>query len=84
MNGDTHITPVDDIREHTDRRDCWCEPELEWPCLACFSHWVEFPDGTKIGHEFANGCPVCGGAGVVTRPNHLRCMVIHDAKDGRE
>lgn len=91
-NEDVHVTPVNDLREHTERRDCWCEPELEWPCLVCFKAYIEDNgafgmEGKLIGHEHGepdrNDCPVCGGTGVVTRPNHLRCMVIHDAKDGR-
>lgn len=26
---DTHITPINDLREHTDARDCWCQPRIE-------------------------------------------------------
>lgn len=93
MSDDVHIMPVDDLREHTERRDCWCEPQLEWPCVLCFKCYVELPNGTKIGHDHGvqhgvadrhSACPWCKGTGTTTRPNHLRCMVIHDAKDGRE
>jgi hypothetical protein len=28
--GDVHVTPLNDLREHTDRRDCWCWPEVRY------------------------------------------------------
>lgn len=24
--GDAHVTPIDDLREHTLTADCWCKP----------------------------------------------------------
>lgn len=26
---DIHITPINDLREHLDSRDCWCKPRIE-------------------------------------------------------
>lgn len=26
----THIIPLNDLREHTLRGDCWCDPMLDW------------------------------------------------------
>lgn len=26
--GDVHVTPVNDLRAHTDTRACWCRPRL--------------------------------------------------------
>lgn len=26
---DTHITPVDDLREHLESRECWCAPQID-------------------------------------------------------
>jgi len=26
----THIIPTEDIREHTLRGDCWCDPRLDY------------------------------------------------------
>lgn len=25
----THVLPIDDLREHEETADCWCEPELD-------------------------------------------------------
>lgn len=25
-DGDRHVTPIGDLREHTETRDCWCHP----------------------------------------------------------
>jgi len=29
LKGDIHVMPVDDLWEHVDSDDCWCEPRLE-------------------------------------------------------
>jgi hypothetical protein len=29
-DGVTHIIPAEDIREHTLRGDCWCDPRLDY------------------------------------------------------
>ena len=26
---DTHVMPIDDLREHDETRTCWCGPRLE-------------------------------------------------------
>lgn len=26
MHPDIHITPISDLREHEDSRECWCKP----------------------------------------------------------
>jgi len=26
MNGDIHIIPINDLRDHAEGRDCWCKP----------------------------------------------------------
>ena len=26
---DIHVTPVNDLRDHIDARDCWCRPRVE-------------------------------------------------------
>ena len=25
-----HVTPINDLREHIESLDCWCEPHSEW------------------------------------------------------
>lgn len=81
---DIHITPPNDTREHTERRDCWCEPEIKWACGACCAPGVDkWPDGSPHNVGGEPGCPVCNGTGWVTRANGNACVVIHDAKDGR-
>jgi len=27
-SGDTHVLPLNDWREHSETRDCWCKPAL--------------------------------------------------------
>lgn len=27
-DGNRHILPIDDLREHVEQRSCWCGPEL--------------------------------------------------------
>lgn len=84
-HNDLHVTPVGDLREHTERRDCWCEPELQWPCLECGEPLSPHAPVIASGVEWdATDCPVCAGRGYVTKDNGTACMVIHDAKDGRE
>lgn len=29
MLGDIHVLPQNDLRYHTETRNCWCEPHLE-------------------------------------------------------
>jgi hypothetical protein len=31
MTAPIHITPVNDLREHADSADCWCEPKILLP-----------------------------------------------------
>ncbi len=26
---DIHVTPINDLRDHSDTRDCWCRPRIE-------------------------------------------------------
>jgi len=37
---DVHVVPVNDTREHRDRRDCWCWPSVtrEPGCAAVVVH----------------------------------------------
>lgn len=28
-DGNRHVLPIDDLREHVEQRTCWCEPVLE-------------------------------------------------------
>lgn len=28
-HGVKHVIPVDDLREHVERSDCWCEPTID-------------------------------------------------------
>lgn len=34
-NPDIHVLPANDLMEHTESRNCWCCPRLEWPCDEC-------------------------------------------------
>jgi hypothetical protein len=27
-DGNRHVLPIDDLREHVENRDCWCKPVL--------------------------------------------------------
>jgi len=27
---DTHVLPINDLRAHTETRDCWCGPRVEF------------------------------------------------------
>jgi len=27
---DTHVVPINDMKEHIDSRDCWCKPSLKY------------------------------------------------------
>lgn len=29
MRPDIHVLPENDLREHAEKRDCWCAPRLE-------------------------------------------------------
>jgi hypothetical protein len=29
VDKDVHVLPVNDLREHEESRDCWCEPRVE-------------------------------------------------------
>lgn len=26
MSGDVHVMPIDDLRDHEEKRTCWCQP----------------------------------------------------------
>lgn len=28
---DIHVMPVRDVQEHDEKRNCWCEPRVEYP-----------------------------------------------------
>jgi hypothetical protein len=80
MPDDIHILPVGDIREHTERRDCWCEPEIKWACDACYIDDVLWPDGSIAGHDHADTCSVCNGSGWVSVRTSAHCVVIHKGR----
>ncbi len=35
VSDDVHVLPVKDMREHEERRDCWCAPRLEFEANGC-------------------------------------------------
>lgn len=35
---ETHIIPVDDLREHVESAACWCRPRQDSECLDLFIH----------------------------------------------
>jgi hypothetical protein len=47
--GVTHIIPVEDIREHALRDDCWCEPRLD------YEHWIATHNSADGREQFETG-----------------------------
>lgn len=52
MASDYHVLPVNDLREHAEARDCWCEPRVEpvKVCRAIIGHVVvhQSADGREL------------------------------------
>jgi hypothetical protein len=38
MREPIHIVPLNDLREHDTRTDCWCRPVPEWDAPHIFVH----------------------------------------------
>lgn len=58
-NPDIHVTPVNDLRDHDDARDCWCAPRLETET----SFWTGQPT-TIVVHNAADGRDLVETGGV--------------------
>ena len=28
VNPDLHVSPINDMKDHTESRDCWCDPKI--------------------------------------------------------
>ena len=55
-NGDIHVLPERDLREHLETRDCWCRPRLE--VVTDEIPWIDLPPkvlGTIVVHNSVDG-----------------------------
>jgi len=43
---DTHVVPINDMKEHVDSRDCWCNPR------------VKYEDITKYGDVYKSSAVI--------------------------
>lgn len=66
---DIHTMPVEDLVDHDERRDCWCQPRLR----------------TNCPEDCLTGCWRCENGLVPANPDDdLPIIVGHRAADGRE
>ena len=55
-NGDLHVLPEHDLREHEETRTCWCQPAIEE--ITDDIPWLGLPPkhlGTIVVHNSADG-----------------------------
>lgn len=45
----THIIPTEDIRDHTLRGDCWCDPRLD------YEYWIAIHNSADGREQFETG-----------------------------
>lgn len=65
---DIHTLPINDLVDHDESRDCWCQPTVKRLCPEC--------DG--------DGCWMCGDGVLPGASPTEDALVVHNAADGRE
>lgn len=47
-----HVTPINDLRDHIDSIDCWCDPGQEW---IDEETGLPYADGPLVVHNALDG-----------------------------
>ena len=73
MASDIHVIPQNDLREHVDSRDCWCDPQVQ------IEHEAGCP---AIADDESDWVLADYGECACDHPSAV--VVVHHSMDGRE
>ncbi len=59
MPSDVHVLPTDDLREHSETRDCWCIPDV-----LPLDHWDRLDGARVVVHHALDGRELIEAHGV--------------------
>lgn len=65
MSSTVHTVPINDLRDHDTRDDCWCGPDIEYldsGGKSVVHHSLDGREHSEPDHD-TNECPLCSSAG---------------------